>query len=136
FLRVGALGLALPHLLPADAPAAANSTAEKRSVLLVYLGGGLSHLDTFDPKPDAPTEVAGKYRPIATRVPNLRIGERLPQMAKIMDRVALVRSGSHDSDHHETAANGALSGRFGSAFGDYPAMGAVVAHETGFAGPV
>jgi hypothetical protein len=51
-----------------------------------------------------------------------------------MHRVALVRSGAHNNDHHETATNWVLSGRFGSAFGDYPAMGAVVAHETGFQG--
>ena len=51
-------------------------------------------------------------------------------MAQVMDKVALVRSGAHNNDHHETATNWVLSGRFGSAFGDYPAMGAVVAHET------
>ena len=55
-------------------------------------------------------------------------------MAKTMDKVCLVRSQSHENDHHETATNWVLSGRFGSAFGDYPAMGAVVAHELGFAG--
>ena len=60
------------------------------------------------------------------------VGEMLPHMAQTMDKVALVRSGAHDNDHHETATNWVLSGRFGSAFGDYPAMGAVVAHETGF----
>ena len=58
----------------------------------------------------------------------------LPRMAKTMDKVCLVRSQSHENDHHETATNWVLSGRFGSAFGDYPAMGAVVAHELGFAG--
>jgi hypothetical protein len=51
-----------------------------------------------------------------------------------MDRVALVRSGAHNNDHHETATNWVLSGRFGTPFGDYPAIGAVVAHETGFSG--
>ena len=51
-----------------------------------------------------------------------------------MRQVALVRSGTHNNDHHETATNWVLSGRFGSAFGDYPAIGAVVAHETGFRG--
>lgn len=132
FLRVGglsALGLSLPQLLRAEPRA-----ARKRSVLLVYLGGGLSHHDSFDLKPDATPEVAGKYKPIATCVPGLQIGELLPNMAKVMDKVALVRSGAHNNDHHETATNWALSGRFGSAFGDFPAMGAVVAYETGFAG--
>jgi hypothetical protein len=103
-------------------------------VILVYLGGGLSHHDSFDLKPDAPEEIRGKYNPIDTNVPGLRVGELLPRMARAMDKVALVRSGAHNNDHHETATNWVLSGRFGSAFGDYPAMGAVVAHEIGFTG--
>ena len=55
-------------------------------------------------------------------------------MAQMMDKLSLVRSGAHNNDHHETATNWVMSGRFGSAFGDYPAIGAVVAHETGFSG--
>jgi uncharacterized protein (DUF1501 family) len=138
FLRIGALdglGLALPGLLRGEARAAgAGRHARAKSVLLVYLGGGMSHHDTFDPKPDAPPEVRGKYHPIDTNVPGLRVTEMLPHMARVMDRLALVRSGTHNNDHHETATNWVLCGRFGSAFGDYPAMGAVVAHELGFSG--
>jgi hypothetical protein len=139
FLRVGALGglgLALPALLRAEARAAESGRrkARAKSVLLVYLGGGLSHHDSFDPKPEAPPEVRGQYKPIDTVVPGLQVGELLPRVAKVMDRATLVRSGSHNNDHHETATNWVLCGRFGSAFGDYPAMGAVVAYETGFAG--
>jgi hypothetical protein len=135
FLRVGALGglgLTLPGFLQNQARAA--SKAQARSVLLVYLGGGLSHHDSFDPKPEAPAEVRGKYNPIDTNVPGVRVGELLPRMAQCMDKLTLVRSGAHNNDHHETATNWVLCGRFGSAFGDYPAMGAVVAHETGFTG--
>jgi len=137
FLRVGALsafGLSLPGLFRAEARVASKAKANRRSVILVYLGGGLSHHDSFDPKPDATPEVRGIYNPIDTVVPGLRISEKLPQMARVMDKVALVRSGAHNNDHHETATNWVLSGRFGSAFGDYPAIGAVVAHETGFQG--
>src|SRR5436190_11611617 len=131
-LRIGAAGaLSLTGLLRCEAGAA---SAKRKSILLVYLGGGLSHHDSFDLKPDAPEEVRGKYKPIDSNVPGLKVGELLPQMAKCMDRVALVRSGAHNNDHHETATNWVLSGRFGSAFGDYPAIGAVVAHETGFNG--
>ena len=101
---------------------------------MVYLGGGLSHHDSFDPKPEAPAEIAGKYKTIPSSVTGLHIGELLPQMAKVMDRIALVRSGSHNNDHHETATNWVLSGRFGSPFGDYPAIGAVTAHHFGFTG--
>jgi hypothetical protein len=133
FLRVGAIGaLSLAGLLRQKALGA--STGKAKSILLVYLGGGLSHHDSFDLKPDAPEEIRGKYKPIDSSVPGLKVGELLPLMARCMDRVALVRSGAHNNDHHETATNWVLSGRFGSAFGDYPAIGAVVAHETGFKG--
>ena len=136
FLRVGALGgLSLATALQAQATSGSTTERKKhraRSVILVFLGGGLSHHDSFDPKPDAPPEIRGNYKPIATTVPGLLISEMLPRLAKGMHRLALVRSGAHNNDHHETATNWVLSGRFGSAFGDYPAMGAVVAHETGF----
>jgi len=137
FLRIGALaplGLSLPQLLASEKTAAANPRA--KSVILVFLGGGISHHDSFDPKPDAVEEIRGKYKSITTNVPGLSVTELLPNMAKVMDKVALVRSGSHENDHHETATNWVLSGRFGSLFGDHPAIGAVVAHETGFSGVV
>jgi hypothetical protein len=135
FLRVGAvggLGLSLPGLLRGEGRSSRKARA--RSVILVYLGGGLSHHDSFDPKPDAPAEVRGKYGTIATSVSGLCVTEMVPNMARVMHQVAVVRSGAHNNDHHETATNWVLSGRFGSAFGDYPAIGAVVAHETGFKG--
>ncbi len=140
FLRLGALspiGLSLGRLLALEKAAAADASAIRpraRSVILVYLGGGLSHHDSFDLKPNAPEEIRGKYKPIRTSVPGTWIGELLPRMAQTMDKVCLVRSGSHENDHHETATNWVLSGRFGSPFGDYPSMGAVVALEKGFAG--
>jgi hypothetical protein len=138
FLRVGALGglgLTLPTLLESErAQAGPHKGARAKAVILVYLGGGLSHHDSFDPKPEAPEEIRGKYKPVDTVVPGLKIGELLPNMARCMDRLTLVRSGAHNNDHHETATNWVLCGRFGSAFGDYPAIGAVVAHETGFRG--
>jgi hypothetical protein len=137
FLRVGSLGfagLSLPTLLRAEVDR--QKRARARSVILVFLGGGISHPDSFDLKPDAPDEIRGKYTSIATTVPGLRIGEKLPLLARVMDRVTLVRSGSHSSDHHETATNWVLSGRFGTPFGDYPAAGAVVTHEAGFSGRV
>ncbi len=137
FLRVGglsALGLGLPTLLRSQAFSAESRSPRAKSVILVYLGGGLSHHDSFDPKPEAIEEIRGKYRPISTNVPGIMIGELLPMMAQTMDKVCLVRSGSHNNDHHETATNWVMSGRFGSAFGDWPSMGAVAAHESGFPG--
>ena len=135
-LRVGALaplGLSLHQVLAAEASKPATN-ARAKSIVLVYLGGGLSHHDSFDLKTEAPDEIRGKYSPIHTNVPGLLVGELLPKMAQCMDQLTLVRSGAHNNDHHETATNWVMSGRFGSAFGDWPAIGAVVAHETGFKG--
>ncbi len=141
FLQVGSLGvcgLSLASLLQQEAQAAeaktAKPTARAKSVILVYLGGGLTHHDSFDMKPEAPAEIRGKYSPIPSNVPGTQVCELLPKMAACMDKVALVRSGAHNNDHHETATNWVLSGRFGSPFGDYPAIGAVAAHELGFGG--
>ena len=137
FVRVGGLtafGIGLPTLLRAKAQAADAPQGRAKSVILVYLGGGLSHHDSFDMKPDAIAEVRGKYSPIQSNVSGLVVGELLPMMAQTMDKVCLVRSGAHNNDHHETATNWVMSGRFGSAFGDWPAMGAIAAHESGFPG--
>ena len=136
FLRVGGLGaVGAAALLKAQAASAGPADhARAKSVILVFLGGGLSHHDTFDPKPDAPDDIRGKYSTIPSVIPGLRVGEKIPLLARSLDKVALVRSGAHNNDHHETATNWVLSGRFGTPFGDYPAIGAVVAHETGFTG--
>jgi len=149
FIRVGALapiGLTLANLLALERaggstprsqiPIAPRRTPRAKSVVLVFLGGGLSHHDSFDPKPNAVSEIRGKYGTIPTSVPGVHVTELLPEMAKQLNKVARVRSGSHENDHHETATNWVLSGRFGSLFGDHPAIGAVVAHDTGFSGIV
>src|SRR5262245_52871845 len=86
FLRVGALGafgLSLPRLLQAAAarpPAAADGFGRARRCLLLFLTGGPPQMDTFDPKPDAPVEVRGEFKPIATNVPGVRVGELCPRL--------------------------------------------------------
>ncbi|MDX1962893.1 MAG: DUF1501 domain-containing protein [Pirellulales bacterium] len=143
FMRVGGLGmlgLGLADILKLEACAqeahiqGTPSAPRAKSVILVFLGGGLSHHDTFDMKPGAPAEIRGKYGSIPTKIPGLSICELLPKMADVMDRLTLVRSGAHHNDHHETATNWVLSGRFGSPFGDFPAIGAVVSQQLGFRG--
>jgi hypothetical protein len=102
------LGLGLPlHTAP---PVAAPGRCI-RSCILIFYYGGPSHLETFDPKPDAPAEVRGEYRTIATAVPGIRISEHLPRTARIMDRLALVRSLHHPMRNHNSAAAEALTGR-------------------------
>lgn len=136
FIRVGALaplGLALPQLMAAEA---GSRPTRAKSVILIFLGGGLSHHDSFDMKPEAVEQIRGKYNSIATKVAGLNICELLPKTAQVMHKLTLVRSGTHENDHHETATNWVLSGRFGTPFGDHPAIGSVVAHEAGFTGAV
>jgi hypothetical protein len=102
FLQIGALamgGLSLPGLLRAEQR---NGRSSHRSVIMVYLTGGLSHHDSFDLKPDAPREIAGEFRPIATRVPGVRVGEHLPRLAAMMDRLAVVRSVVGLRDEHSS----------------------------------
>jgi hypothetical protein len=89
------LGLALPDFLHRRAacraePAATSGRA--RSVILLYLQGSPSHIDLWDPKPDAPAEIRGEFKPIATNVPGIRLTEVLPRLARVADRFSLVRS--------------------------------------------
>src|SRR5438270_7526425 len=84
FLRIGGLavgGLSLPGLLRAEQQAGIRKS--HKAVIMVYLSGGLAHQDTFDLKPTAPAEVRGEFKPIATNVPGIQIGELLPRMAKV-----------------------------------------------------
>src|SRR5262249_30048595 len=78
---------------------------------LVFFYGGPSHFETFDPKPDAPAEVRGEYRTIATAVPGVRVSEYLLRTARILDRMALVRSMHHPMRNHNSAAAETLTGR-------------------------
>jgi uncharacterized protein (DUF1501 family) len=107
----GLLGVGLTSLLgqrALAAPAAAARTP--KSMILIFLTGAPSHLDMFDPKPDAPAEIRGEFRPIATGVPGLWIGEHLPRLAARADKYALVRSMSHRENNHLVATHHVLTG--------------------------
>ncbi len=110
------LGLTLARLLDAveghTAPSpTARSTERIKSCILLFYYGGPSHLDTWDMKPTAPAEVRGEFRPIATRVPGVHIGEHLPRCARVMDKLAVIRSLHHPMRNHNSAAVEALCGR-------------------------
>ena len=102
FLTLGGLamgGLGLPELLEAEAQATAASTAQPsraahKSVIMIFLSGGLAHQDTFDLKPDAPEGIRGEFKPIASRVPGVQVSELLPQIAGVLDKVAVLRNRS------------------------------------------
>ena len=133
----GVAGLTLPGLLRCRAEGAALAGADRKAVILIWLSGGPSHLDTWDPKPDAPAEVRGPFRCIATRVPGVRISEHLPLQAGIMDRLAVVRSVDcrASADHFPApmqAANPlAQRSRIDPHIGTHPSMGAVAARFRG-----
>lgn len=84
-----------------------------RSCIFIFYYGGPSHLDTWDMKPSAPSTVRGEFRPIATTVPGLQICEHLPRMARIMDRVAVIRSMHHTNRLHDSASTETFTGRQG-----------------------
>jgi uncharacterized protein (DUF1501 family) len=104
FLRVGALGIAglgLGDMLRIRAFAKARGSAVKDSaVIQIFLSGGPSHMDTYDLKPESPKEFRGDFKPIATNVPGIAITELMPAQAKVMDKMAIIRSLYHESSDH------------------------------------
>jgi hypothetical protein len=134
-LRVGsaaALGLTLPQLLRADA---SKPKASADACILIFLNGGPSHHDMWDMKPDAPAEIRGEFKPIASSLPGLQISEHLPRMSKLMHRSTLVRSMHHSVNNaHAAAVYCGLTGHDRGEVGggakpdDHPSIGSVTAH--------
>src|SRR5215472_8887065 len=139
FLQAGALGLgglALADLgrLRAAAPVAARDT----SVILFWLSGGPGHMETWDPKPEAVAQFRGPFGAIRTSVPGVQFGELLPHQARIMDRLAILRSVNHGTGDHTKANHWMLTGFEGPAFNaaDFkvqrrPSLGSAVAKLRG-----
>jgi uncharacterized protein DUF1501 len=138
FIRVGTLGfvgLSLPDLFCLQAAAAdGGASARAKSVVLLWMDGGPAQLDTWDPKPNAPSDVRGEFKPLATNVNGIQISELLPKMAKQMDKVALLRTLSHNEGAHERAQHLMLTGWHPLPSLVYPSMGAVTAKELGAVG--
>jgi hypothetical protein len=112
FLQAGSLaigGLTLPSLLAARV--AAGTATTNSSVILLYLSGGPSHLETYDLKPEAPVEYRSIFRPIATNVPGIEICELFPKQAALADKIALVRSLNHTVDIHSDGGIEVLCGK-------------------------
>jgi hypothetical protein len=118
---LGLLGLSLPRLLAAGA-----SKSSELSCIFVVQYGGCSHIDSFDPKPDAPEGIRGPYKPIATSVPGVRLGEMLPRLAKLAHRFCLVRSMTHGNGGHDGGMHVCMTGHSQPAV-DTPYFGAVLA---------
>jgi uncharacterized protein (DUF1501 family) len=129
---VGALGLSLPQLLQAEQALSAASKAD--ACIVIYLNGGPSHLDMWDLKPDAPIEIRGEFRPIATSLPGVQLCEHLPRLSQHMHRGTLVRSMNHSvNNSHAAAVYAAMTGHDRGEQGggakptDHPSPGSVLA---------
>jgi hypothetical protein len=137
FLRVGglsALGLSLPAMLRMRQAAAETTTAAKpvKNCILLWMQGGPSHHDSFDPKPDAPAEVRGEFGTIPTTLPGVRFVEHVPQLAKLTDLLGVIRGHDPRNGSHGTADHLMMSGRPFNAALAFPCYGSVVAKERGF----
>ena len=133
FLHAGALaglGLTLPGLFAARAAGAADD--RDVNCILMMLVGGPSHIDTFDPKPDAPAEVRGPFHPIATRATGMRISEIFPRTADYADRFSLIRSVYHTATAvHDTGYQMMQTGRLFSGGVEHPHAGCVLGYLRG-----
>ncbi|MEX2325485.1 MAG: DUF1501 domain-containing protein, partial [Gemmatimonadaceae bacterium] len=126
-LFVGGLslaGLTLADVLRLRADAASDNGRQK-SVILIWMRGGPSHIDSFDMKPDAPVEVRGEFRPISTNVPGIQICEHTPLLAGIMDKLAIVR-GIKSNDLGDHTPHYIITGSPDR--GTRPAFGGIVSH--------
>lgn len=129
----GLLGLSLADMLKLQARA--TETSRNKSVILMWLDGGPSHMETYDPKPEAPTEYRGPYGVINTNVPGIRIADILPRHARHADKMVFLRSMHHDNGDHFAGAHWMLTGRFGSNAANlpqmYPSVGSYIARCLG-----
>ena len=121
FLQIGMAGmgtLALPRILRArESAATAGRPKKDTAVILIWLDGGPSHIDTYDMKPQAPSEYRGLWNPIATNVPGIEVTELFPLQAQLADKFSIVRSLHHDNGDHFTAGHWMLTGRGGTVSG-------------------
>ena len=130
----GLLGLSLPKLLAAESTK--NSIpARAKSVIFLFLFGGPSQLETFDPKPEAPDDIRGPFKPIASRTPGLQISEHLPLTAQVTDKFCVVKTMTHSYNDHSGGGHYIqtghrwqlpIGGGFSTTPKDWPSMGSVV----------
>lgn len=134
FIKIGSLGLlglTLPELLAMQAHAATPAGGKAKAAIVVWLGGGPSHIDTWDPKPEAPMEWRGEFGAIGTKS-GFQINEHLPKLAAMSDRFSLLRSVTHPEGAHERGTTYMLTGYRQIPGFEYPGFGSVVARERGW----
>lgn len=144
-LRLGAAsvaGLSLPQLLRAEAASATLGRATAKNCIYIFLCGGPSQLDMWDPKPNAPSEIRGPFKPLATNVPGIQFTELLPRSTQHADKVAVLRSLTHSNSDHATGImytllateNPPTRQTFPPTRQDHPAIGAGLHHILGAPG--
>ncbi|MEO1526284.1 MAG: DUF1501 domain-containing protein [Planctomycetota bacterium] len=131
---LGGIGLSLPELLMREAMAEQKHydfvEAKAKSVIHVYLPGGMAHQESFDPKPYSPMEYRGEMRTIKTNTGEV-VSETIPQLAKRADKLSIIRSMTHGEAAHERGTHNMFTGYKPSPALRYPSFGAVVSHEYG-----
>lgn len=132
---VGGLGLTLENFFRLQARAEQKFYESKegkaKSVIQIFLPGGIAHQESFDPKPYAPVEYRGEMGSIPTKLPGVFFNEKLVQTAQIADKITVVRSMTHGEAAHERGTHNMFTGYRPSPAIEYPSMGSVVSHEFG-----
>ena len=133
---VGGLGLTLADFLRIKQARADQKTYETvegtaKSVIYIFLPGGVAHQETFDPKPFAPVEYRGPFKAIDTNVSGVQFSEKMAKTAKVMDKLVVCRSMTHGEAAHERGTHNMFTGYRPSPALQFPSMGSVVAHEFG-----
>ncbi|MDG2398957.1 MAG: DUF1501 domain-containing protein [Akkermansiaceae bacterium] len=138
FLHVGllgGLGLSLPQFLSMEAKAQQKHYKTRegvaKSVIQIFLPGGMAHQESWDPKPYAPTEYRGPFGTINTSIKGIKFSQNLKHTAKIADKMTIIRSMAHGEAAHERGTHNMFTGYKPSPALEYPALGSVVAHELG-----
>jgi len=138
FLRVGSLGVAgltLPNLLRTQAAAReAGGAVKSKSVIWIWLSGGPTHVETFDPKMTAPVEYRSITGEVQTPLPGVTIGGTFPRIAQHVDKMALVRSFAHGNSSHSSASTWVMTG-YNDRTGTRPSLGSIVAKARGTTNP-
>src|SRR5262249_40884154 len=123
----------VPALRAADG---ASTGAKAKSCILIWMDGGPTHFETFDPKPDAPEEYRGEFKTVATKLPGVFFSEHMKQLAANLDKFAMIRSIRHEQGNHGAGNHYMMTGAppripvgCGAFVSFHPSLGSVVAHE-------
>jgi hypothetical protein len=135
FLKIGSLGLVgltLPEILHLQDAAAAAKGGKAKAAIVLWMGGGPSHIDTWDPKPDAPLDWRGEFKALPVKGGDFQVSEHLPKMASIGDKFSVLNSVTHPEGAHERGTTYMLTGYRQIPGFEYPGYGSVVAKEKGW----